>query len=140
MRIVVIDNTAHSENTVSFIDKEVIQLIKNFLDAKKQSLAKSHDGSGQYDLYEIWNRADFSSNVDFIDRVVIPPNSTVGYHKHANNEEIYIVIEGQGAMNLNGKDISIKKGDMILNQPFGEHGLVNNSDSVIDILVIQVSI
>ncbi|GIU09989.1 hypothetical protein TUM4261_19160 [Shewanella sp. c952] len=115
-------------------------MIKNFLDAKKQSLAKSHYGSGQYDLYEIWSRADFSSNVDFIDRVVIPPNSTVGYHKHANNEEIYIVIEGQGTMKLNGKDVSIKKGDMIVNQPFGEHGLVNNSDSVIDILVIQVSI
>ncbi|MCL1093384.1 cupin domain-containing protein [Shewanella kaireitica] len=53
---------------------------------------------------------------------------------------MYIVLEGQGAMTLNGKDVLIKKGDMIVNQPFGEHGLVNNSDSVIDILVIQVSI
>lgn len=115
-------------------------MLKNFLDAKKQTLAKSHDGTGEYDLFEIWKPADFSSNVDFIDRVVIPPKSSVGYHKHANNEEMYIVLEGQGEMKLNGKKVFIKKGDMILNQPFAEYGLVNNSDCVIDILVIQVSI
>lgn len=115
-------------------------MIKNFLDVKKQSLAKSHEGTGQYELLEIWERADFSSNIDFIDRVILPPNSTVGYHKHANNGEMYIVLEGQGMLKLNGKDIPIKRGDMILNQPFGEHGLVNNSNNVIDILVIQVSI
>ncbi|QQX79001.1 cupin domain-containing protein [Shewanella sp. KX20019] len=115
-------------------------MIKNFIDVKKQALENSHDGIGEYELFEIWNSKDFKSNIDFIDRVVIPPQSTVGYHKHGNNEEIYIVLEGRGEMTLNGKTVQVKKGDMILNQPWGEHGLVNNSDDVIDLLVVQVSL
>lgn len=115
-------------------------MIKNFIDTPAEFCEGSHDGKGPYELHEIWSGSDFQSNIDFIDRVVIPPNSTVGYHKHGNNEEMYIVLEGSGEMTLNGKRTAIKKGDMILNQPEGEHGLVNHSSGNIDLLVIQVSL
>ena len=115
-------------------------MIKNFLDTQKQTQNGSHGGSGPVDLYEIWGKSDFESGVDFIDRVVIPPNTTIGYHKHGNNEEMYIVLAGEGTMTIQGEPVAIKKGDMILNPAFGEHGLVNNSDTNIDLLVIQISI
>jgi len=115
-------------------------VIKNFIETQAESCEGSHDGKGPYDLHEIWSSSDFQSKIDFIDRVVIPPNSTVGYHKHTHNEEMYIVLAGSGEMTLNGKKTAIKKGDMILNQPEGEHGLVNHSSGNIDLLVIQVSL
>jgi mannose-6-phosphate isomerase-like protein (cupin superfamily) len=115
-------------------------MIRNFLHTAKQVQEGSHDGQGVVDLYEIWGRADFKSNVDFMDRVVIPPKSTIGYHKHGNNEEIYILLEGQGTMTIDNEPVAVKKGDMILNPAFGEHGLVNDSDSNIDLLVIQIGL
>ncbi len=78
--------------------------------------------------------------MDFIDRVVIPPKSTIGYHKHGNNEEMYIVLSGEGMMTINGEPVTVKMGDMILNRAFGEHGLVNSSDTNIDLLVFQIDI
>ena len=114
--------------------------IRNFLHAKRQLQESSHDGQGPVDLYEIWGRSDFESNIDFMDRVVVPPNSTIGYHKHGNNEEMYVVLKGQGTMTINGEPVAVKAGDMILNPAHGEHGLVNDSDSAIDLLVIQVSL
>ncbi len=115
-------------------------MIKNFLDTQKRIQNASHGGSGSVDLYEIWGKSDFESNVDFIDRVVIPPNSTIGYHKHGNNEEMYVVLAGEGTMTIQGEPVAIKRGDMILNRTFGEHGLVNNSDMDIDLLVMQINI
>ena len=115
-------------------------MIRNFYTASKQVQEKSHDGSGSVDLYEIWERADFASNVDFCDRVVIPPGSSVGYHQHGNNEEMYILLAGEGLMTIDGKETVVCTGDMILNPPGGRHGLINNSDVNIDLLVIQVSI
>lgn len=91
-------------------------------------------------MFEIWGRSDFKSNVDFIDRVVIPPGSTVGYHKHGNNEEMYIVLDGQGTMTIDNETVTVRKGDMILNPAYGEHGLANDSDSDIDLLVIQIGL
>lgn len=115
-------------------------MIRNFLEASAQAQDSSHDGSGPVTLYEIWSGKDFASNLDFLDRVVVPPKSTIGTHRHGNNEEMYIVLEGEGTMTIDGKPTRIRRGDMIFNRAFGEHGLINDSNSDIDILVLQVSI
>ncbi len=115
-------------------------MIRNFLSAKKQIQKSSHGGRGAVDLYEIWGKSDFQSNVDFMDRVVVPPNSTIGYHRHGRNEEMYIVLDGRGTMTIGNASVVVEKGDMILNPAHGEHGLVNDSDADIDLLVIQIGI
>ena len=114
-------------------------MIRNFLETEKQ-IRSAHDGVGVTELYEIWSKSDFISRCDFIDRQVIPPNSTVGYHKHGNNEEMYIILEGTGTMTIAGQQVKVKKGDMIKNPPYGEHGLINDSDANIDILIIQMGL
>jgi mannose-6-phosphate isomerase-like protein (cupin superfamily) len=115
-------------------------MIKNFLTADKQLQQNSHEGTGTVQLYEIWRGLDFKSNIDFFDRVVVPPGSTIGFHKHGENEEMYIVLEGNGLMKIEDDEVTVGKGDMILNPPGGRHGLINNSDENIDILVIQIGI
>lgn len=114
-------------------------MIKNFLTADKQIQTSSHAGKGVVDLYEIWSGSDFKSDVDFMDRVVVPPGSTIGFHEHGENEEMYVVLEGQGLMTIEDEETVVSKGDMILNPAGGRHGLVNDSSEDIDILVIQVS-
>ncbi len=115
-------------------------MIRNYYETKMKVQHAAHNGQGAVELYEIWNRSDFLSNCDFIDRQVIPPNSAVGYHKHGNDEEMYIVLEGTGTMLINNQAVKIKKGDMIKNPPYGEHGLVNDSDANIDLLIIKFSL
>ena len=115
-------------------------MIKNYYTAEKQLQLESHGGTGPVDLYEIWGREHFKSNIDFCDRVVIPPDSSIGYHQHGNNEEMYILLEGEGLMTIDEKKFVVRKGDMILNPASGYHGLVNNSAKDIDLLVIQVGI
>ena len=113
---------------------------RNFITAERQPQQSSHGGSGPVDLYEIWGKDDFKSKVDFIDRVVVPPGSTIGFHRHGDNEEMYIVLDGNGLMTIEDEEVRVETGDMILNPPGGRHGLVNDSDRKIDILVIQVGI
>ena len=115
-------------------------MIKNYLDARPQHQESSHGGSGPVALYEIWQAAEFHSSVDFFDRVVIPPGSCIGYHRHGSNEEMYILLQGEGLMTIDGKEVRVAQGDMILNPAGGMHGLVNNSQQDIDLLVIQVGI
>lgn len=115
-------------------------MIRNFLDPAAKRRMPSHDGEGLVDLYELWGRTDFKSKVDFMDRVVVPPKSTVGYHKHGENEEMYVVLEGEGTMTIGTEPTRVRKGDMILNPPGGAHGLVNDSDADIDLLIIQIGL
>ena len=114
-------------------------MIKNFLEVLKRPFTPDK-GEGEADLYEIWDKSDFVNKVDFICRIVMPPNTSTGYHQHGNDEEIYIILEGKGTMTIEGKEYIIKKGDMIKNPPFGSHGLVNDSNSELDFLVLQLPV
>ena len=93
-------------------------MIRNFLETKRQIQHSAHDGKGEVELYEIFGKSDFLGNCDFIDRQVIPPNSTVGYHKHGNNEEIYIILDGTGTMTIDSKVVRVKKDPQLLSKNF----------------------
>ncbi|RYV01680.1 cupin domain-containing protein [Shewanella sp. OPT22] len=115
-------------------------MIRNFLNAERQIQESAHDGEGSVDLFEVFGRSDFMSKCEFIDRQIIPPNSTVGYHKHGNNEELYIVLDGEGTITLDGVKSKVIKGDIIKNKPYGFHGLINDSRNNLEILIIQIGI
>ena len=50
-------------------------------------------------------------------------------HSHAQQEEIYIIIEGQGKMVLNGELIEIQRGDIIRVSPATKRALKANSNT-----------
>lgn len=95
---------------------------------------------GKVDLYEVLDSTDFKAKVDFLKRFVVPPKSSIGYHEHGNNEELYVILKGKGIMTIGQKEIIVRQGDVIKNFPFGGHGLVNNSDEDLDLLVFQMRI
>lgn len=64
----------------------------------------------------------------------------MGEHSHGDDEEMYIVLKGQGTMTIEGEEQKVVAGDMVVNKRFGTHGLVNTSNSEIELLIIQASI
>lgn len=62
--------------------------------------------------------------------IKLPPNEGYTFtHSHAQQEEVYIVIEGEGQMLLNGEIIEIKRGDFIRVSPSTKRALKANSDT-----------
>ncbi|MGB3404418.1 MAG: cupin domain-containing protein [Microcoleaceae cyanobacterium] len=58
-----------------------------------------------------------------------PKKSIPFYHKHRLNEEIYIVVQGEGEFQVNDKVFSIKQGSVVKVNPEGERCLRNTSDT-----------
>lgn len=115
-------------------------MIRNFLDAILEDVPGIHDGKGTLKHKTIFNEDDFSSAIEFLNYTILPPDTTIGIHTHGNDEELYIVLKGSGTMHVDGMDREVKPGDIILNRPFGTHGLANKSRSEIQLLVIGVKI
>jgi mannose-6-phosphate isomerase-like protein (cupin superfamily) len=99
----------------------------------------SHGGIGLLEKVRAFTSDDFESQIAFIDYVVVPPGTTVGYHRHGNDEEVYFIIEGSGIMRDENSEIAVKKGDIILNTRYGSHGLSNNTNDNIVILILEVA-
>lgn len=113
--------------------------IRNFLQMEPE-LAVCHDGEGLVKIVSIYDKKDLTTPLQFIHYTVLPPNASIGLHTHGDDEEVYIVIEGSGVMEVDGQKKQVSKGDTILNKPFGAHALYNTSDTEeLKILVFEVN-
>jgi mannose-6-phosphate isomerase-like protein (cupin superfamily) len=88
----------------------------------------------------LFNTKDFQSKLRFLNYTVLPPGTSIGVHPHDNDEEIYIILEGNGQMTLDGSVHQVMPGSVILNIPYGKHGLENTGKSEMKILVFEAGI
>jgi quercetin dioxygenase-like cupin family protein len=114
-----------------------MHMIRNFL-STRSSLEVTHEGKGVVKNASLYDAADFSTNLRFIIYSELQPGTSIGYHTHENNEEVYVILEGRGIMTISGQTHEVRAGDVILNKPYGSHGLENNSDSDLKILLFEV--
>ena len=68
----------------------------------------------------------------------LPPGTSIGKHRHGQDEELYLVLEGEGLMELDGVEFPVRPGSVILNKPHGTHGLRNTSQAVLKLFVVEV--
>ena len=110
------------------------------LDALELAQVRAHEGAGLIGFRRIFGAEDFASACDFADYAVLPPGSSIGVHRHGDDEELYLVLEGEGTMTLDGRTFRVGRGSVVLNRAGGEHGLVNDGATPLKIFVIQVAL
>ena len=61
------------------------------------------------------------------------------YHKHKNDEELYIFIKGQGQFQIDGETLDVREGTVIRVAPEGSRIWRNNSNEDLYFIVIQAA-
>mgnify|MGYP005967521887 CR=1 FL=1 len=68
----------------------------------------------------------------------LPPKTEVSYfHKHADNEETYIILKGCGDFQVDNDCFPIKEGSVIRVAPAPSRGMRNSSDETMIYMVVQ---
>ena len=114
--------------------------IKNFINTEMGTFKECHGGIGDLDFTELFSSEDFESKIRFFHYTVLPPHTSIGPHKHGNDEEIYIVLEGRGIMRQGEAKYPVEAGSVIVNQTFGEHSIINEEESPLRLLVFEVEV
>ena len=100
----------------------------------------AHDGTAPILFQRLVDRA-MGSAANFIDASIVPVGAAIGIHTHTfDNEEVYIVLSGRGQMHVDGHEIDVTTGDVIVNRPGGTHGLTNTGDEDLRLIVIEVPV
>jgi mannose-6-phosphate isomerase-like protein (cupin superfamily) len=80
------------------------------------------------------------SSLRFVDLTMVPVGGAIGLHRHdESDEELYVVIEGQARMVVDGESLVIGPGDVVVNRPGGEHALENDGTVPVKLVVIDVA-
>jgi mannose-6-phosphate isomerase-like protein (cupin superfamily) len=109
-------------------------------DECKRTALRAHAGVSHVLAATVRGRREHS-NINFVDMVEMPPGSTVGRHRHSlTDEEIYIVLAGEGEILIDGRYERIGRGDVAVNPPGGEHGLRVLGQQPLLMIVVDVSV
>ncbi len=113
--------------------------IANYLKAEPKWVTHCHNGTGTVKDTVLFQENDFHTKLRFFRHMVLPPESSIGFHKHGDNEELYIILKGKGIIRVNEEKKQVTEGDVIVNQPFDGHSLTNDSTENMEIMVFEVS-
>jgi len=104
----------------------------------RRGLDRCHDGEGTLDFTEVYSarRSGMPTSVRFVHDDVLPPGVSIGRHRHGESEEFYYVVSGSGLMQLDDEEFQVSAGDVTVVYPGGSHGLVNNTNEPLRIIVV----
>lgn len=100
----------------------------------------AHGGNNDIFFKRVLEKSKKSA-FNFLDLVIIPVGSDIGLHTHApDNQEVYIIISGEGEMIVNEEKYNVVSGSVIVNPIGGTHSLRNSGKTDIYLVVIETPI
>jgi len=98
----------------------------------------AHGGQGVVKTARVAGE-DRHSGFHFIDLTEVPPGHSIGVHTHGlEDEEVYVIVAGQGEMTLNGQTFDVEPGDVVVNPRGGTHALTNTGSEPLRLVVLDV--
>lgn len=115
---------------------------QNAFSFANQSLQKvvAHGGTGEIRTIRVVAEGRYQG-FNFIDLTEVPPGSSIGVHTHGHlDEEVYVVISGEGRMTNGAQEFTVGPGDVVVNPAGGTHGLTNAGNELLRLVVLDVPV
>lgn len=93
-------------------------------------------GHGPIISNDIFLENDFGSSMTHLILVTIPPGSSVGFHEHSGDEEIYFILGGHGKVRDDEKEYDVGPYDTVLTNSGHRHGIENTGQEDLKLLAI----
>ncbi|MFC1541594.1 cupin domain-containing protein [Candidatus Latescibacterota bacterium] len=71
--------------------------------------------------------------------MILPPGTSIGYHRHDNHEEIFFVVSGNARATVNGVTLEQGPGDCSICPLVSSHGIYNSGTKDLKIIVSSLS-
>lgn len=109
---------------------------------KIEKRAYTHHGDTA--LYQvIWGRGDVPEDVksftDFV-RITIESGGTNMIHVHEDREQIYIILQGEGVIQVGDEKEKVKAGDAVFLPAKVKHGFFNTGKKTAKILLLAAHV
>ncbi len=96
-------------------------------------------GKGSVKIEHWFKPEAFGAQVRLCSRMTIEPGCSIGSHAHNGEDEIYLVLAGNGQIQENGEWVPIGAGDAILTGKGGTHGVENTGDKPLIIAAVIIT-
>jgi mannose-6-phosphate isomerase-like protein (cupin superfamily) len=96
------------------------------------------EGGASVPFTRVFGEEEFATDLRWLDLCVVKPGAEISVHAHRVDDEIYVILQGHGVQVVNDEDAPVGPGDAILLRCGGSHGLRNDADQDLHVLVIDL--
>ena len=94
-------------------------------------------GTGEILIEKFWDpETELKANNRLFAKLTIEPGSSIGFHNHDNEEEVFVITKGVAEVDDNGKKETLHPGDTILTADGAGHSIKSIGDDTLEVLAV----
>lgn len=109
-------------------------------EVKTNKVENPRGGNGVLDCFSYLKNEDITNNMTGFNIMEMEPGSSVGYHQHIDDEEIYFILSGEGKIVDNGEESDIKAGDLLYTKQGERHSIKNTGNETLKFVAFIVKV
>jgi mannose-6-phosphate isomerase-like protein (cupin superfamily) len=109
-------------------------MIKRNGDMEKEVREKMRGGKGEVEILHIFRKEEMKGKMRLHARLRLPRGSSIGYHVHDGEEEVFYILSGTGLVTDNGVTAPVGPGDAILTGGGGGHAIENTGEGPLELI------
>ncbi|MGE4318887.1 MAG: cupin domain-containing protein [Deferribacterales bacterium] len=103
-----------------------------------QTMEKPRGGTGTAVRMAYEAACGYKGEITNMAMMSLNPGSSIGYHQHVGDMELYLMLDGTAKTEDNGTEDVLNAGDLMVTRNGEWHSLVNESDSPVSFLAIII--
>lgn len=113
-------------------------MVIRFKELEKKRMEKPRGGVGFVDADIYKDILNIEGKIIAFNRMTLEGGSTLGYHQHIDDMELYLILEGKAKYNNNGEEVFVEKGDLTFCNRGEFHGMDTIDNEGVQFLAIII--
>ena len=109
-------------------------MIRKKAEMEKEVREHMRDGKGSVEILHVFRQKELHGKVRLIARLRLVKGSSIGYHLHEGEEEIFYILSGTGEVTEGSSTSAVGPGDAVLTSSGAGHSIENMGEEPLDIL------
>ncbi len=111
-------------------------MIKRNAEMQKEVREHMREGTGSVEILHVFKKEELGGRTRLFARLRVTPGSSIGYHEHHDEEEIFFILAGRGAVNDNGTPREVGPGDAVLTASGTGHAIAAVGPEPLELMAV----
>ncbi len=112
-------------------------MVKKAGEMEREVRQRMRGGSGEVEVLHVFKQAELSSGkARLFARLRLGAGSSIGFHRHEGEEEIFYILSGTGEVSEGGAASTVGPGDAVLTGGGAGHAIANAGPDPLELLAV----
>ncbi len=109
-------------------------MIRHAADMLTEVRENMRGGTGAVTIRHYFTREEFAARARLCAKMTVPPGASIGAHRHEGEDEVYVIVKGEGMLDDGRTQTRVTAGDAILTGRGESHAISNAGAGDLEIM------